>query len=367
MIKERVNLRKGMKINITYTSVLSSNIFFLLFLFPVLFYLNRKKGAFSKAESRLLLIYLGVLSFRLFFSMELPFTYSIYIGNVYAMMCRFLRKIIWNIELTRLLGIFSFMVSVLITIYKVKRHLCFSKNMKKGKVVTIVALTSRLGHERKIPVIEHKYVTEPFIMGVFKPRIIVPENISFYRDYILLHEIQHYINHDLLYKLVMEVLCTVYWWNPLVYIIKYYTSNIFEIRNDLIITENISPNQKVEYAEMLVSMAKYKHHAIDGIGLNGGKSFLKPRVLSILNNKKPEKYFRILVIFLIMLICTFFLIVEPSDASQLNSNYFIIEESDSYIVENINSTYDVFIDNEYMGTILDIPQELLMLPIISGK
>lgn len=62
----------------------------------------------------------------------------------------------------------------------------------------------------------------------------------------------HYIKRDLFLKCFFEILCLLYWWNPLVYIVRYYFSNILEIRNDLIVCNELSEIEKIHYVEILL-------------------------------------------------------------------------------------------------------------------
>ena len=62
-----------------------------------------------------------------------------------------------------------------------------------------------------------------------------------------MHEVGHYIKRDLFLKCFFEILCLLYWWNPLVYIVRYYFSNILEIRNDLIVCNELSEIEESIY------------------------------------------------------------------------------------------------------------------------
>ena len=56
----------------------------------------------------------------------------------------------------------------------------------------------------------------PFICGVIRPKIILPEE-QFTRkelEIILLHELEHYKQKDIFWKLMCNVLACVHWFNP---------------------------------------------------------------------------------------------------------------------------------------------------------
>ena len=70
-------------------------------------------------------------------------------------------------------------------------------------------------------------VSTPIIAGYIRPIIYLPD-IEFSDSelyYALLHECMHYLHKDLWVKLLIEIICAIYWWNPLIYLLKYNISH----------------------------------------------------------------------------------------------------------------------------------------------
>ena len=70
---------------------------------------------------------------------------------------------------------------------------------------------------RKITVYQSYQVPVPFICGVISPEIILPEERYTKQELeiILLHEMEHYKQRDIFWKLMCNVLACVHWFNPL--------------------------------------------------------------------------------------------------------------------------------------------------------
>ena len=70
---------------------------------------------------------------------------------------------------------------------------------------------------RRINVYQSYKVPVPFICGVVRPKIILPEERYTKQELeiILLHEMEHYKQRDIFWKLMCNVLACVHWFNPL--------------------------------------------------------------------------------------------------------------------------------------------------------
>lgn len=70
---------------------------------------------------------------------------------------------------------------------------------------------------RRINVYQSYQIPVPFICGVVRPKIILPEEHYTKQELkiILLHEMEHYKQRDIFWKLMCNVLACVHWFNPL--------------------------------------------------------------------------------------------------------------------------------------------------------
>ena len=62
-------------------------------------------------------------------------------------------------------------------------------------------------------------IAGPFLYGVFRPQMVVPERELAQEEWelIFLHEFTHYQNKDTFYRQLVEVILWIHWFNPLIY------------------------------------------------------------------------------------------------------------------------------------------------------
>ena len=108
-----------------------------------------------------------------------------------------------------------------------------------------------------IKIIVHAYVNSPAITGFFHPVIILPD-IKFNNNELLvifIHEISHYRFKHHFIKLIMELICAVFWWNPLFKKLSSELSYIMELQSDKAVCLNLDHNQKKEYLQAMAKVA----------------------------------------------------------------------------------------------------------------
>lgn len=350
-----------MKISWTYTSIITANIFFIIFLNLILFYMKIKKYIFYKKEITLIVFSCLILVARILIPVEFPITYSIYMSNVYVEICRFLRNTkVCSVNIMIILFMISFCGTIIIAIIRILRYKRFIRLLSYGKTIRYIDTKNVFGQKIKIPIKKMKYINEIFIIGLLRPTIIFPEYLVKKENYVIQHELQHFKNHDLWYKLLLNILCTIYWWNPLVYKLRRSISDIMELRADFSVVEGISKKEKIEYVDSILLNAKEKRESRYGLGFS--RNLYEIRIYSLLNDKRKQKLkFHIVVI--TMIILSFFIIIEPSGNLELGNAQFRLENSSSYLVKNQNG-YDIFVDGKLRGHIKNIPKELSGLKVL---
>lgn len=98
--------------------------------------------------------------------------------------------------------------------------------------------------KRTITIAVIPYSISPAITGFFNPTIILPDISHFSEEeihYICVHEISHYTKHHLWLSLLMEIVCRIHWWNPLVQYMKKEFSLFLELSNDFFLIQT-TPN-----------------------------------------------------------------------------------------------------------------------------
>ena len=259
-----------MSIRFSYATFLTSIIVFFIISICAVVYMKSKKRLFSKFEVFCLIACFGALNIRLLLPFEFPFTYSVYIPDIYFTVCDFIREDFW-----RSISIFDVFIAVtligaiLLGCYKIILYCRFCRSMENSEYVKTIILDNG----KKIPILKNKMVDEPFIFGIRNTKIILPVKIPYDISYVIQHELQHYKNHDLWLKVFLEGVVTLYWWNPFAYVIRKYMYNMLELRNDFKITEKSKEEEKIDYANTLLEAAKFKQKIRYGLGISSMKAF----------------------------------------------------------------------------------------------
>jgi beta-lactamase regulating signal transducer with metallopeptidase domain len=123
-------------------------------------------------------------------------------------------------------------------------------------------------------------VASPGLVGVLRPRILVPQGFDGkLLRYVLAHERVHKKRLDNLWRLIALAVCCVHWFNPVVwYSLKLFFTDM-ELSCDEAVTRRLSGPKRREYALALLSAAQGRDLFVSAFG--GAKLRLRvERVLS---------------------------------------------------------------------------------------
>lgn len=222
------------------------------------------------------------------------------------------------------------------------------------------------------------FSVSPGITGLLKPTLIVPKNCNFSRnelEYIFAHEISHYKKHDLWMLFLVDVVCCIHWWNPLVYIMKNWFSLFMEVSNDQLIMQFKDERERLEYASLILNVSKLIAcpeganigNALDFVGKETSNLGIRIKYLSSKESQSCMR--RVVHVVQMLLLCIlvtfslFFVIEASSPISKENvDGSFIITEENGYFVKE-GKKFELYVDNEYLTTFEIIPEDLENLPI----
>lgn len=216
---------------------------------------------------------------------------------------------------------------------------------------TVQMLEAQYPELKEIDLVYTPFVSSPMLMGIRNQKIVLPEKdfSNLELQYILSHEIMHIRNHDTFWKLLIDILCTIYWWNPAFNLLKNEAFNIIEIKNDIRLTEKMSPSEKEEYLDCLYNVAKLSavpsYIGTVAFANKAGRE-LKRRFNLIITGVSDRKLVKWSVYFAIVAItfassCVIFepRFLPPEDLTGvMDTNTYIIEE---------DGIYNVYVDGEF--------------------
>ncbi len=163
--------------------------------------------------------------------------------------------------------------------------------------------------KRKVTVRTCKNLSSPFIFGVFKPNLVLPdiELTDEQLDNILRHEMTHLKRHDLLYKWFCALVKALHWFNPFSYYITKQIGVECEISCDLDVVKDMDSAQQMSYVNTIISLLSVnKGKSVPyTTGMTGNKKMLKRRFTMIKNKKNTGKFVSLLsVVLAVVMLCT---------------------------------------------------------------
>ena len=130
----------------------------------------------------------------------------------------------------------------------------------------------------------------PMLLGVFKPKIILP--LREYDEELLLnilrHELTHYRRFDTLYKWIASVILSLHWFNPAAWVIQKELNRACELSCDEMLLRSMDKDEKQSYGNSLLLMAASSPlpSAVVATSFATEKRNLKERLVQIMNYKK---------------------------------------------------------------------------------
>lgn len=245
------------------------------FLIALFYFLRTKTELLHICSiSTVILLYL-FCAIRIALPIELPWTYVVSGGAVYNGIYSmfFLHKfgfirlyelflVIW------LIGIAYHLLKHLIEHHNVMRYI---HNIPKTESKEGKKILEELDKGNRIEVLKTSAIKSPCCIGIFRKRILLP-NREYSKDelrYILLHEYAHLCNNDILLKELIMVLCWIYWWNPIVYLLKKELNQSIEIRCDLSVVGYLNENERADYLDVMLDTFRESREANKYVGAVG--------------------------------------------------------------------------------------------------
>lgn len=149
------------------------------------------------------------------------------------------------------------------------------EHSKKQESGILEQIQKQYGHAMTVEVWKSAGVDIPMGVGIFKKRILIPDKYYSCQQLscILCHEYTHFRNRDIETKLLLQLLCCVFWWNPCSYLLLREIDQILEIRCDLAVIKAMGKKEKSVYLETILRILQ------EGMGRDGSKTKLPSAML----------------------------------------------------------------------------------------
>lgn len=229
-----------------------------------------------------------------------------------------------------LLGIVGMLLYTAISYLKLKR-----------KIGTAVKLYENI--------YQSEFVVSPFVLGLVKPKIYLPFNLSEHdREYVTAHEKAHIRRKDHWWKPLGFLLLSIHWFNPLMWVSYVLLCRDIELACDERVIKEMNAEQKADYSQTLLNCS-VNRRIIAACPLAFGETDVKTRVKSVLNYKKPS----------------FWIIVAALAASIILGICFLTNpKTDSFGFSNGQSSADINgVSLEIISADLTAPDPILEIKI----
>lgn len=218
-------------------------------------------------------------------------------------------------------------------------------------------------------VVRSNIIQTPCCFGIIHKMIVLPQKDYSDKDlyFILLHESAHLKNHDILTKVLINLLCAIYWWNPFVYILKKDLNQSLEIRCDHVVANGLDKELRADYLSALLKVFKNTGTAKDLNKYNQSMMhFLEDhperlieRFQLVAQYKKRKKWIGNASAWLIagtMLIASYSISIHPHfepprDEIETDNYTYEVGPNDSYIIKKANGEF--FLHTEQGEILLD--------------
>ena len=184
----------------------------------------------------------------------------------------------------------------------------------------------RLKHQVQTAVLLEKNVWQsenvasPFILGVIKPRIYLPFDMTEAdRANVLAHENAHLGRHDHWIKPIAFLLLAAYWFNPLMWLAYVLLCRDIELACDERVVRNMNAAGKRGYSSALLSCSVSRKR-LSACPLAFGEGNVRGRIKNVLNYKKPAFWIVVVAVAACIVVAVCFLTnpMEEQDLSFLN-------------------------------------------------
>ncbi len=359
-------------------SVVTNILFFSSVAIVVLKVIFRNDNVILRLDVRFVLLCLLLVVFRLSIPAESPLVSRIPVFKLYPEAYRFMREPLFEwigVGISRIeILTAGWIVGALVWIVKRGRvYYLTARQIRSYRLLrnpefdrTVEKINGEWGKGTKFRLVTAKSETVPCVFGVFRPYIVVPDRNYSSKEiyYILKHEMLHFYRGDMAIRILCEILKSVYWWNPLIYVLANLVVDMQEINVDFEIIRKLPDLEQLDYSDCLVSAIRadgYRKRNPYMAGLKkGSPSVTHKRIglmlksLNMSGRKTVASIMLSVLVICLITLCPSVFIFEPYSIVKEDSEGTIgVREGDIYYVRNSDGTYDVYIDDQYYKTILE--------------
>ena len=189
---------------------------------------------------------------------------------------------------------------------------------------------------RKDNIYESECISTPFVIGIVRPKIYIPFNLSEQeREYILKHEQYHIRRKDQIIKICAYILCVIYWFQPLIWFAYFVMIREYVLKNS-------KSDIRAAYSTSLLKLATKTEDFNAGLPAFG-ESDIRKRVKNIMKFNAKKKWVSVVAAIAVVIVGVSCLTKAAVKTDANKSNKIIAEKKIG--PDNNKMTYGDKIDN----------------------
>ena len=268
-----------------------------------------------------------------------------------------------NFNMLEILGYLWLATTLIIVTYRIFTYIKFkntivdlSWNVQDEQIENIYnKLLIEMKINKDIVLRFSDYTSVPLGIGFVKSYIVLP-NINYKEkeaEWILKHELMHYKKNDILYKFLVMAVTSIYWFNPLIYVMNKNINIECELACDEKILHNCDFKERQNYALTLINSLKHRENNFLENNLStqlGNKKILKKRFESMFN-KKTKKGILIVALSIIIATCSFGVVSNKSGSNVLGEKEV---QASTEVKDDSIELYQLADNQKFKGYYLEI-------------
>lgn len=352
--------------DISISTIVTTSITGSLLLLFVCIVMGRGKVISKVGPSFVVLIWL-MASVRMLFPIEWGYTYSFYFEKVFTTIREFFICEIFKGEQSIAVWQICLAVWILGAVFlgfcKIKDY---KRSLRLFRVLPEIPRNSlaaiweedflkQYPEVRELKFVKFNHTVSPFLAGLRQPIIVMPDRKFTGQELrcVVGHEVLHYRDHDIFWKILTEVLCTIFWWNPVFRFMKKRLFHMIEIKNDRKLTEAMTVKEKSKYLDCFLGIVKDScGNSFTGtVGFSKtDKKILRQRVELIASPGKISRGCQVVtgIIVAVLLFLSTAVVFEPT-YPLAEGEGLGLDENTGFLVEN-GEVYDIYLLGVYIDT-----------------
>lgn len=151
--------------------------------------------------------------------------------------------------------------------------------------------------KRRIDVLQVDSDNSPYTIGVFRPVIIITQKLDEDElEWALRHELTHIAQGDVIFKLLLELVCCLYWFDLPLRRFKEYFFKVCELSCDAGVTNGCTDEERGAYSKVLVKTATRKKGVVMSNALADDEEIIQERINIIMNSRKMKRWEKIIAV-----------------------------------------------------------------------